>query len=227
MRAVALALLLANLLVAAWTLELFGGREKSGVEPQRIAAQVAPEKLRLLTAAELQAARAQAQRAAAAPAGLDFASGPRCVEFGDFAAPAAAEVQARLAALELGNRLTAQQVQSEGWLRVHLPPAKTRAEAERQLAAVRKQGQREAWLPEGAGPLENAVIVGAFRSAEAARLHAAALEKNGLKGARVAAEPTTVPALRLRIEEVDAALAAQLGAILRDYPGSRLSACGS
>jgi hypothetical protein len=226
MRALALALLLANLLAAAWLLEVFGPRPRAGVEPQRLAAQVAPERLRLLSAADLQAARTQAQQVAAAPGGLDFSGGPRCVELGDFAAPTATQVQARLAPLDLGERLTARQVQSEGWLRVYLPPARSRAEAERQLAAARQRGLRDAWLLEDGGPLGNAVIVAAFREAEAARQHAATLEKSGFKGARVAAAATAVPALRLRIDAVDATLAAQLAAVAGDYPGSRLAACG-
>jgi hypothetical protein len=39
--------------------------------------------------------------------------------------------------------------------------------------------------------------------------------------------PATVPALRLRIEAADPEVGAQLAALGRDFPGSRLAACGN
>lgn len=225
MRLVALVLLLANLLAWAWWQGLLGVPARERTEPQRVAAQMAPERLRLLSAAELDAARERSRRQGNPLAAIDFSAGTACLELGDFAEPAASDLRERAAALGLGDRLALRDVQSPGWTLVVLPPSRTRADGERQVAASRKQGARGAWLIEEAGALRWAVALGAFRTGEAARLHLAVVEKLGLKGARVVPAPATVPALRLRIEAADAALGAQLAALGGEFPGGRLAVC--
>lgn len=227
MRLLALVLLLANVLAWAWWQGLLGVPARGGGEPQRTAAQVAPERLRLLSAAELEATRERSRRQGDPLAAIDFSAGIACLELGDFAEPAAGDVRTRAATLGFGDRLVLREMQSPGWTLVVLPPARTRADGERQLAAARKQGVRGAWLIDDAGALRWAVALGAFRTGEAARLHLAVVEKLGLKEARVVPAPATVPALRLRIEAADAALGAQLAALGREFPGSRLAVCGS
>lgn len=91
-----LLLLLANLVLLAWQQGVFGPAE-AGREPQRLALQIAPEKVRLLGRDEL----------AALQGGLGGEPRLACLEFGDFDDATLPRVQARLAELALGDRLQA------------------------------------------------------------------------------------------------------------------------
>jgi hypothetical protein len=105
-----------------------------------------------------------------------------------------------------------------------LPPFKTRAEAERVVADLKKSGVKDlAVLSDGS--LRYAVSLGSFRDPELAKSHVAAVTKLGVKNARMSEKPIAMPATRFQLRELDAEAARQLGAIAEEFPAQSVRPC--
>lgn len=232
-----LLLVLVNVALFAWQHGVFGRFAESGREPERIARQVEPERVRVLSEREVQVLRERAaaqSRAAATPppsspangAGIDLSVAQACVEFGDFIGPDLARVETALLRLGLGSRQSARTVEAPGWYLVYLPPFKTRAEADRAMTELKKSGVKDL-LVLNDGPLRLGVSLGSFRDPELAKAHVASLVKLGVKNARVSDKPTAVSATRLQMRELDAEAAQQLGAIAKEFPSQSVRACSA
>ncbi len=215
-----LLLLLVNLALFAWQRGVFGPLVESGREPQRVARQFAPEKVRVLTPDQLAALRTTAK-----PSANVASAKPTCLEFGDFDEAALAQVQSRLEALALGGRLKARSVEGPGWFIVYLPPLASRADAERAAQDLRTRGVRDFVLMGENSALRNGIALGSFREQELAQRHAADLAQRGVKGVRVSERPSSTEATRFEIRNVDAALAQQLAELQKEFPQSQLAAC--
>ena len=221
MRAAFLFLLLANIAVVAWQLGLFGVAAEAGREPQRIARQIAAEKIRPLTPEQVAALRGTAKAAGAATAGL------ACVEFGDFDEASLARIQARLAALALGERLHARRVSAPGWYIVYLPPLATRAEADRVAQELRGRGVRDLVVMGQNSAMPNAIVLGWFRNPELAQRHQAELLRRGVVGVQTTPRAGDTETTRFEIRDVDAALTQQLAEIQKEFPQSQLGPCAN
>ncbi len=232
-----LLLVLVNVALFAWQHGVFGRFAESGREPERIARQVEPERIRVLSEREVQvlrdraAAQSRAAAAAAPPAhaasaGIDLSVAQACVEFGDFIGPDLARAETALLKLGLGSRQSARTVEAPGWYLVYLPPFKTRAEVDRAVADLKQTGVKDLLVLTD-GPLRLGVSLGSFRDPELAKAHVAALAKLGVKNARVSDKPTAVSATRLQLRELDADATQQLGAIAKEFPSQSVRACSS
>lgn len=218
-----LLLLLVNLALFAWQQGAFGRFTESGREPERVARQIEAERFRVLSEAEVQKLRERATQNK--PAGIDLAAAQSCIEFGDFGPSDAARAESALAALALGSRMSSRNVEVAGFYMVYVPPFKTRAEADRRAEELRKLGVKELLVIGENGPLRFGIGLGSFRDADTAKSHLAALEKLGVKGARVSDKPSVVNATRFQLRELDAAAAQQLAAIRKDFPAQTVRPC--
>jgi len=230
MKLVFLLLLLLNVALFAWQQGAFGHFAEGGREPERIARQLQPERIRVLTEKDVQELRERASQArgasaaAPAPATPDLSLPQACVEFGDFLGTEVARVEAALLQLGLGSRQTARPVEVPGWYMVYLPPFKTRPEAERVAAELSKRGIKEL-LVLGEGPLKLGISLGSFRDPELARAHAATVEKLGVQNVRVSDKPSPVTATRYQLRELDAAAAQRLASIRKEFPAQSVRPC--
>jgi len=220
MRAAFLLLLLANIVLFAWQQGLFGAAVETGREPERVARQIAAERIRVLTPGELAALRGAPRAAGEDNAGL------ACVEFGDFDEASLARVQARLATLSLGDRLRARRAGASGWFIVYLPPPATRDEAERVAQDLRGRGIRDLVVMGQNSAMPNAIVLGSFRDPELAQRHQADMTRRGIAGVQISQRAAT-EATRFEIRGVDAALAQQLAEIQKEFPQSQLGACAN
>jgi hypothetical protein len=229
-----LLLVLVNVALLAWQNGVFGHFAESGREPERIARQVEPERIRVLSEREVQVlreraaaqSRAAAQPAPAAGAGIDLSVAQACVEFGDFIGSDLSRAETALLRLGLGSRQSARSVEAPGWYLVYLPPFKTRAEVDRAVADLKKDGVKDLLVLTD-GPLRFGVSLGSFRDPELAKAHVASLTKLGVKSARVSDKPTAVSATRLQMRELDAETAQQLAAIAKEFPSQSVRPCGN
>lgn len=223
MRALFLFLLLVNLVVFAYQRGWLGELPAAGREPARLAQQIEPGKIRVLTEAELQ--RLRERNAGNGAASEHKESANACIELGDFPDDVAARARQRLDALDLGARLTAVPVSQPGWYMVYLPPLKSRADAERVADDLRAKGVRDLLVIDDATPLRNGISLGQFKDQDLALKHQASLERRGVKGVRVSARPSTASATRFQISAPDAALTQQLQALQKEFAASRLGPC--
>jgi hypothetical protein len=232
MKLLFLLLLLVNVALFAWQQGAFGRFAEPGREPERIARQIEPERIRVLSERDVQVLRERASQAkaasaaavASAPAVPDLSMAQACVEFGDFLGVDVARVETALLGLGLGSRQTARPVEVPGWYMVYLPPYKTRAEADRAAADIVKRGVKDVLvLQEGA--LRLGVSLGSFRDPELAKAHLAAVETLGIRNARLSEKPTALGATRYQLRELDVAASRQLAEIRKEFPAQSIRAC--
>ena len=238
MKLLFLVLVLVNVALFAWQRGAFGTLPDGGREPERVARQIEPERIRALTPEQAQQLRDKAKAmaptapSAAGPAVLgasELAQGATCVEFGDFSEAQAGRLRPRLSALlpadRAAERMTERTVDAAGWYMVYVPPFRTRAEVERAATDLRERGVKELLVIADNSPMRFGIALGSFRDPELAKNHLADLERRGISNARVADKPSTVPATRFTLRPVDAALGARLLELQKDFPQARLTAC--
>jgi hypothetical protein len=216
MRVLLVLLLLGNLLFfAAWQGWL-GPVLPQQYEPQRLDQQIAPEKMQLLSTADLETA-AKPRPPEPKPAPL------ACLEWGGFAAPALARADALLAPLTLGNRVT-RVVRNEGAsYAVIMGPYIDRPTAERKLAELLKLGILEGVIYENV--VGRFISLGLFSKQENAKAYFETLSKRGVKTARVETRGTGIPKTFLQVRPVEAELEAKLRGLSGDLGDAAWNTC--
>lgn len=223
MRALLLTLLLANLVLLAYQQGWLGQLPPTGREPGRVALQIQPEAIRLLSDTDLKQLR---ERGKDGGNGAERKEVPvACVEFGDFVADSVARVRARLESMNLGARLAAVEVDVPGWYMVYVPPLKTRTEAERIADDLRGRGVRDLMVIEDNSALRNGISLGQFKDQDLALRHQSDLERRGVKNVRVSVRSGGGTATRFRIKSPDSTLTQQLNGLQKEFAATRLAPC--
>jgi hypothetical protein len=214
MRALFFVLIFANLLFFGWHSGYLGpGEEKKG-EPERMNAQITPEKIRLVSAVD---AKRQSEAARARNA---------CVEWGSFPVQDADRAQTALAALNLGERLSSRKVEEAAQWWVFMPPQGGKANADKKTEELKRLGVTDYFVVAEEGAANRwAISLGVFRTEEAARNFLAAMTARGVKTARVGERETRVQKTIFQIREADEALRAKLADIRKDFPGVDIKPC--
>jgi hypothetical protein len=218
-----LLLVLLNVVLFAWQQGVFGQPVERGREPERVARQIEPERVRVLTERDVQVLRERARQQGSA--GPDLNAAQACLEFGDFPPTDAPRAEKALLAVVPAARLTVRTLEAPGGYLVFVPPMKTRAEVDRRADELRELGVKDMQVIGDNGPLKFAIGLGSFRDAEAAKAHLGALEKLGVKGARVSDKPTPASVTRFQLRELDAGVVKQLAPLRAEFPGHQLRAC--
>ena len=207
MRTLVFLLLLANLTLFGFTRLDTAGRG----EPQRLAEQIQPDKIKLLTPQQV-AALGPAKVAALADV---------CVEWGPFSEVDRAKALGELEPLGLGRLLTQKRVETSTAFWAYLPPFPSKAAADRRATELRSAGVRDLYVVDG-GPQRYAISLGVFRTAEAANVHVADLVKQGVTGARVGERAQVIVQTLLVIRDPPQAAVARLREIAPAYPAADL-----
>ena len=106
---------------------------------------------------------------------------------------------------------------------VHVPPGGTRVEAEQKVAEMRLAGVKDLFVVREAGPNQNAISLGVFKTEEAARRLQSELMGRGIKGVRIAQRGGSVHRVELRAP-IDA-MPGLLSALSRLDPAWRSQRC--
>ena len=231
MRALFLLLVLANAGFYAWWRHL--APPETSADPAPLARQIEPEKLKVLSPAELPPPAPPKPRpaptAAAAPAATVQAApaptAPKCVEWGSFTLTDAPRAEKALEPLALGPRLAQRRTEENASWWVFIPSQRTRQGAVRKAAELKDLGIDEYFIVQEEGPLRWALSLGVFRTEDAAQARLSALRARGVRTARVGQRDTVVPKVWLRVANVDPALERQLADIALQMEGSELRTC--
>ena len=214
-RALLLILLLANGLFFAWTRDWLAPWAEAPVhgarEPARLAAQVAPERIQILTPKAASAALSAAR--AASMAGGDHGDrgeGDLCMELGPFGEATFSQAETQLDQA-LVARAQWQRREVGGGIRwavymgrfADLQVMRSKLD---ELTRLKLDAQTINSPPE----LAPGLVLSRHDSNEAADKALALLKERGVRTARVVALPGLAPQLWLRIERADAALREQL-----------------
>jgi cell division protein FtsN len=183
---------------------------RAGADAQIAMLQISPDKVKLVKAGALPAAANREKP----PLSLV------CVEWGAFGADDAARAAAALAKLDLGERLSRREAGESYW--VHIPPMKTRAEADKKANEVRGLGIADFYVVQDAGPMQYAISLGVFKTEEAANNRLAQLRPKGIRSAIVA--PYGASTTTFVIREPGDATTLKLAELKAEFPEAALKA---
>jgi hypothetical protein len=223
MRALFLLLVLANLVFFAYAQVARDSR----TDKELLQLQVAPEKIRLLNAeGKLPPEKARPAPRKGKPAAPKVATTApaACLEWGVFAGPGVAKAEAALAQLELPAAQIERVVTDASGYWVHMPPQKTRAEADRKVRELNTLGVTELVMVTDPGEWRYAISLGIFRTDEAAQAFLAGLRKQGVRSAVVARRDNFLKQVVFYVREPSPAAAARLTLTQGEFPGSELKA---
>jgi hypothetical protein len=223
LRLLALLLLLVNLTFWAWTRgaldDVVGPLSKAEREPERLAAQVHPEWVKVLPPKAASAAIAKAGVEAAAEAAAEAASAAAveaplaCVEAGPFAAPeiAAAESVLRGAGLAAGS-WTAEKVERNGSYMVYMGKYADRETLLRKVDELHRI-KVDADVLSNWAEMQPGLSLGRYSDRGGADAALARLVARGVRNARVVVQTPQVNGTLLRVSKADPSLRDKLATL--------------
>ncbi len=235
LRALALLLLLANLLVLGWTQGLFdrlrGGRPEPEREPERLQRQVNADQVKVLPAQAASAAMAEAAKAAAASeaaaASAALAAAGTCLEAGPV--PASTQAAAEKLLLEQGvaaGGWTLVPGERKGSFMIYMGKYTDDETLERKVEEL-KRLKIEAQPMKNAPELQPGLVIGRFDDKTAAEAELGRLSQRGLRTARVVTLVPPLPLVTLRVPAASESLASKLRGLKLPNNGPAFAACAA
>ena len=227
LRAIALALLLANALYFAWgqgLLAAYGLGPARQSEPERLAQQIRPEAMQLvLPAAPAPLASAAVRTAPAPSASPALPAGMACLQVGVFTERQARALRPRLkAGLPQGSWSFESSGDSVRWI-IYMGKYISKAAMNR-----KRQMLEQLALPfePPLSPILNpGLSLGSFASRAEAEAALAQMNQRGLRSAKVVLERPELPSLWLKLPTADAAARTRLDALKPLLAGKAVQAC--
>jgi hypothetical protein len=212
-------LLAANAVLLAYSQGVLGNFKGNEREPARMKSQLNTDKLVLVSAARASAAAPEPARP---PAEL-----AACLEVGDFAAAEARRFEARLAPLGLGERLTRQVLGAAdpSSYMVYIPPQGGKEAADRKAAELKTLGVTNYFILSDGSPLKWGISLGVFKSEAAAQTLLAALNKQGVHSARIAARGGQAGKVAFQLRDVDSPTKTKIDDIAGSFPAVETRGC--
>ena len=216
MRVVFFLLLLANLAFFGWHAGYIGPGPESVGEPGRLAQQISPEKIRIISPDEAKK--------------LATASTPKpllCLDWGSFPPQDSERVQVLLAAMTPAPKVSMRKIdETAGWW-VSLPPQGSKANADKKAAELKRLGVDEFFIISEDGPNKFAISLGVFKNEEGAKNFLDTLSKQGVKTARAAERETRVAKTIFTLRGVDEAMKLKLYDLRKEFPTQELKECAT
>jgi hypothetical protein len=209
-RALFLLLVFANLAFFAWAQGYFGEQEQ-GREPQRLASQLAADKLRIV---------------AAGPAGDKAGPGARpatgvCRLVTGL--PLAAVEGFKNALPGLGVDIKPVEESSSYW--VHIPPQPNKAAADKKAAELKALGIKDFYIVQDEGANHLAISLGLFKSEAAAGEFLQGLVKRNVKSARIEVREAGPQQVRAIVKGAADLVDSRLPGVLARMPGTAMAEC--
>jgi len=204
-RTLVLLLVLANLSFLGYT-RLDAARDG---EATRMAEQVQPDKIKLLTPQQV-AALGPAKVAALADV---------CLEWGPLSEADRARALSDLEPLQLGKLLTQRRSETSNTFWVYLPPVQNRADADRRAADAKAKGLTDVAVVE-TGKERFAVSLGAFANEDNAKTRLAQVIAQGATNAKVGPRQQVIVNTTLIVRDPQAAVVAKVRDLVPAYAGS-------
>ncbi|MDB5915807.1 MAG: hypothetical protein JWR40_41 [Massilia sp.] len=211
-------LLALNALLFAYSRGLLGNYNGNEHEPARLKEQMGTDKLRLVPAPTVSPIPVAEAPAAAIAA---------CIETGSFSVAEARRFEARLAPLQLGERQSRLNVAATDPTShiVFIPPQGSKEAAERKAGELKSRGVTDYFIVSDNSALRWGISLGVFKTEAAAQTLLAALGKQGVHSARMAARGIHPSKLAFRFSAVDAATRAKIDTLTGPFAGVETRNC--
>ncbi len=218
MRIIFFILLVANL--ALWGAQegVFGPIFSGASEPERMSHEIATEKIQLI-AGDINEAKA-AQLPPAAQQGA-----VACVEIGGFSGDDVRRAENQFDSLGITDRLTLRKTDEQASYIVYLQPFKSKADAERAAAELRRVGVTDFFIIQENGPYKLAISLGIFHSEEAAKAQLTSLTQLGVKNAKTGERLTSIAKTFYQLHAVEPDLAIKLNEMKSQYSNVDVHDC--
>ncbi|OGT00599.1 MAG: hypothetical protein A3F73_12350 [Gallionellales bacterium RIFCSPLOWO2_12_FULL_59_22] len=146
-----------------------------------------------------------------------------CMEWSEFSGTDLARATAALSALQLGDKLDRREVEYTIGYWVYIPPVKDKVSINQKIAQLKARGISEYFVVSEAGPWQNAISLGVFRTQEAAQHFLDELRRTkDVRSAQVGERASKLKMAIFMLNGLDAATATKLGEIQKDFAGSEL-----
>lgn len=197
-------------------------------EPWRVTHQIAPDAIRILPPESMRGDGDDAP-SPGKDRGADSSSAisAMCLEFGGFAGAEVNRVAGLIAALDPSLQVTRRQVQEQASWIVYLPPYKDRADADRAVAVLRRNGITDYFLILDESPLRLGISLGVFKTRDAAAARLTALQAQRITLARIGERNTAITKTWFRIEGVGPRTLAGLEKLRAPFPNQELNRCAA
>lgn len=145
-----------------------------------------------------------------------------CLEWGEFSGTDLARAETTLAQMKLGDKLSQRTVEYSRGYWVYIAPFKTHASRNKKIKQLKDLGIEDYFVVQEPGHWMNAISLGVFKTEEAAKNHLSELNKKGVRTAKVGERASKLKFTVFILKHMDAAAAAQLEALKKDYANSEL-----
>lgn len=231
MRLIFFVLLLASLLLFAWQKGILGSGVPAGHEPERVLRQIAPDRIRALSAQEVAQLRARTEEGnQVADSGGEekqrTQSDGACWSLGDFEPDVVGRVAPMLGAMNLGDRLSTQTIERRGWTMVFIPPLGSRKAVEARADAIRGLGVKDMLvILDEDSPIRYGIALGSFRNPELAKQHRADLLKLGVADVQMSDDVPVQTWVRYNVAQPSEREVERLAEIRKAFSGTKLRPC--
>jgi hypothetical protein len=146
-----------------------------------------------------------------------------CMEWGEFSGADLTRATAALSALQLGDKLSQRQVEYAIGYWVYIPPQKDKATVNQKVAQLKARGIEEYFVVPDAGPWQNAISLGVFRTQEAAQHFLDELRRTkDVRSAQIGERASKLKTTLFVLNGLDAKAAASIAEMQKDFAGSEL-----
>lgn len=187
-------------------------------EPGRLATQLNPARIKLISASA----------ALAPPPAPVVEKKPEpvaCVEIGNFLVSDLKRFETEVATLALGDHQSRHNVSEVASHMVFIPPAPSKDAADKKAAELRQLGVTSFFVINDNSPLRWAISLGIFKSDQAAQYQLAMLTKKGVRGARVGTRSVVTNKLAFQFRDLSPDTKARLDKIKTGFPNQEMRAC--
>jgi hypothetical protein len=147
-----------------------------------------------------------------------------CIEWGVVAGPDVARADTAIAALDLPSSNVQRTVTDAGGYWVYLPPAKSKAQLDRNLSELSAAGVADYFVIQDAAAWRNAISLGIFKSEDAAKAYLASVESKGVKSATVGRREQFLKQIAYFVREPSKPVVARLAELQQEFPGTKMKA---
>ena len=217
MRTLFLVLVLCNVILFAvmqWSGELLADGQAVRAQPP-----LHEQDIRLLDVSQ---AAPEAVSPVSGAAAAPVLAAATCLEWGDFSGADLARATAALGALQLGDKLSQRQAEHNIGYWVYVPPLRNKAAVNQKIAQLKARGIKEYFVVTEAGQWLNAISLGVFQTQEAAQGFLDELRAKGVVSTRLGERAGKFKATVFVLSGLDAATAARLTGMQKDFHGSEL-----
>ena len=202
-------------------------------EPQRVASQLNPEKIRLLppgTPLKPVAVKASEKKPVSPPpsAPSPVAEKPKlieCVQVGEFPVSKRRLVEKRLARLKLGVKPVRKDYQEPTRFMVYLPPQGGVAGAGQRVKKLQSLGISNYFIIKNKPGLHGGISLGVFSSRASAERYRKTIRRKGVKNVQVSGRKRVTRRVAYQLRAIEESKMPTLKKMMRSFPKQKIGAC--